>query len=108
MSNSEIHQDTMLCLQAVWAWRLSVYIVTKSTSPVLQFQCRNADKCTQVLKQHEMNNIVNSKRTFVRTLMNMDIIPNDDDLDTYLQDDIIVNAIMDNDVNDNDIQSHSE
>ena len=75
---------------------------------ILQFQRRNSDKCNQVLKQHIMNNTVNSKRAFVRTLMNMDIIPQDEDSDAYLHNDIIVNAIVDNDVNDEDVQSHSE
>ena len=75
---------------------------------ILQFHRRNNDKCTQILKQHITNNTINSKRTFVRTLMNMDIIPHDDDSDAYLHNDIIVNAIMDNDVDDNDINSQSE
>ena len=75
---------------------------------ILQFQRRNTDKCNHVLKQHIINNTVNSKRTFVRTLMKMDILPQDDDSDSYLHDDIIVNAIMDNDINEDDIQSQSE
>ena len=74
----------------------------------MQFQRRNSDKCDHVLKQHVMNNTVNSKRTFVQTLMNMDIIPHDDDLDEYLHNDIIVNAIIDNDVTEDDVQSQSE
>ena len=75
---------------------------------IMQFQRRNSDKCDHVLKQHVMNNTVNSKRTFVRTLMNMDIIPHDDDSDEYLHNDIIVNAIIDNDVTEDDVQSQSE
>ena len=75
---------------------------------IMQFQRRNSDKCDHVLKQHVMNNTVNSKRTFVRTLMNMDIIPQDDDSDAYLHNDIIVNALIDNDVDEDDVQSQSE
>ena len=52
---------------------------------IMQFQRRNSDKCNHVLKRHTMNNTVNSKQTFVRTLMNMESIPQDDASNAYLQ-----------------------
>ena len=75
---------------------------------IIQFQRRNKDKCTHILKQHVHNNTINSKRTFVRALMNMNALPLSDDSDAYLQDDVIVNAIMDNDISDEDFNSQSE
>ena len=75
---------------------------------IIQFQRRNKDKCTQILKHHIHNNTINSKRTFVRALMNMHALPLSDDSDAYLQDDVIVNAVMDNDISDDDFNSQSE
>jgi len=72
------------------------------------FQSKNSTSCESILKQHISNNNVNSKYTFVRTLMNMNVIPQSDDLDDHLQDDIIINTVFDNDVDIDDLHSQSE
>ena len=40
--------------------------------------------------------------------MNMNVIPQSDDLDDHLQDDIIINTVFDNDVDIDDLHSQSE
>ena len=75
---------------------------------ILQFHKKNGDKCEKILTQHIANNTVNAKRTFIRTLINMEVLPHAEDSDAYLSEDIIVNTVMDNDINDGDCNSHSE
>ena len=75
---------------------------------ILQFHRKNGDKCEKILAQHIANNTVNAKRTFIRTLMNMEILPPTEDSDAYLSDDIIVHTIMENDIDDGDCNSQSE
>ena len=75
---------------------------------ILQFHKKNGDKCEKILTQHIANNTVNAKRTFIRTLMNMEVLPHAEDSDAYLSEDIIVYTAMDNDINDGDCNSHSE
>ncbi len=75
---------------------------------IVQFQRRNSDKCNHILKQHITNNTVNSKGTFVQTLMDMNVLPSGDESDTYLTEDIIVHSMMINDIDDDDLNSQSE
>ena len=75
---------------------------------ILQFQKKNGDKCEKILKQHVANNTVNAKRTFIRTLMNMEVLPPGEDSDAYLSDDIIVNIAVNNNINEADCDSQSE
>ena len=75
---------------------------------VIQFKSKYSDKCTAILNQHIRNNTVDSKRTFVRTLQNMEILSIDDDCDEYLDHDIIINTITDNGFHDRDFLSDDE
>lgn len=75
---------------------------------VLQFHTKHGDKCSAILKQHIRNNTVDSKRVFVRMLQNMDVLSIDDDSDTYLEHDIIVNTITDNGIVDDDFVTDEE
>ena len=75
---------------------------------ILHFNSKHSDKCSTILKQHIRNNTVDSKRVFVRTLQNMEILSVDDDSDTYLEHDIIVNTLTDNGYDNTDFQSDNE
>ena len=76
---------------------------------ILQFNSKHGEKCSTILKQHIRNNTADSKRVFVRTLQNMEILSVDDDSDTYLEHDIIINTLTDNGYDDNaDFQSDDE
>ena len=43
-------------------------------------------------------NNISSKQTFVRALQLAHVIPDDDDADAYLDDDLIVNSLTENDI----------
>ena len=75
---------------------------------VMQFKSKYSDKCHTILNQHIRNNTVDSKRTFVKTLQNMEILSIDDDCDAYLEHDIIINTITDNGFVDRDFLSDDE
>ena len=75
---------------------------------ILQFKEKHTDKCSTILKQHIRNNTIESKRIFVRTLQNMEIISTDEDFDTLMHHDFIVNPITDNGFDDTDFQSDME
>ena len=74
---------------------------------ILQFKTKNEDQCNKVLRQHITNNTVTSKRTFVRALQMAQVLPDSEDSDQYLEDDIIVQAFTDNDI-DVDLISTNE
>ena len=63
---------------------------------IINFAKKNGEKCEYLLKQHTQNNSVDSKKTFVRLLQDMNVLPQDDDSNHYMQDDIIINTVMDN------------
>ena len=63
---------------------------------IIQFAKKNGDKCEYLLKQYTQNNSVDSKKTFVRVLQEMNVLPQDGDSDTYMEDEIIINTTMDN------------
>ena len=65
---------------------------------IMQFKSKNEDQCKNVLNQHIANNTISSKRTFVRALQMAEVLPDHDESDTYLEDDIIINAVNDNDI----------
>ena len=65
---------------------------------ILQFKAKNEEQCTKVLKQHITNNTVSSKRTFVRALQMAQVISDTEDSDCYLDDDIVINALHENDI----------
>ena len=75
---------------------------------VLQFKSKYNEKCATILDQHIRNNTIDSKRTFVRTLQNMEILSLDEDCDDHLEHDIIINTITDNGFNDRDFLSDEE
>ena len=75
---------------------------------ILQFNSKHRDKCSAILKQHIQNNTVDSKRVFVRILQNMEVLSLDDDSDTYLEHDFMVNTLTDNGFDNNDFQSDDE
>ena len=74
---------------------------------ILQFKQKNEEQCNKVLRQHTANNTVTSKRTFVQALQMAQVLPDSEDLDHYLEDDIIVQAFTDNDI-DVDLVSTNE
>ena len=63
---------------------------------IINFAKKNGEKCEYILKQHTQNNSIDSKKTFVRVLQEMDVLPQDGDSDTYMDEDIIINTMMDN------------
>lgn len=71
---------------------------------ILHFKSKNEEQCKHVLTQHISNNTISSKRTFVRALQMAQVLPDTEESDTYLEDDIIVHAINDNDINLDDIE----
>ena len=75
---------------------------------VLHFKSKYNDKCATILNQHVRNNTIDSKRTFVQTLQNMEILSMDEDCDAYLEHDIIINTIIDNGFHDRDFISDDE
>ena len=75
---------------------------------IMQFKSKHNEKCDTILRQHIRNNTVESKRIFVRTLQNMNILSQDDDSDTYLENDMIVHTLTDNGIEHNDLQSDEE
>ena len=75
---------------------------------ILQFKSKYSDKCDAILRQHIRTNTVESKRVFVRTLQNMDILSQDDDIDTYLENDIIIHTMTDNGIDHNDLHTDEE
>ncbi len=70
---------------------------------IVQFSKKNTDKCDQILRQHIQNNSVESKKTFVRTLQGMNVLPIDGDSDTYMDDDVIINTVVDNAIQPDDV-----
>ena len=75
---------------------------------VLQFKSKYGDKCDTILRQHIRNNTVDSKRVFVRTLQNMNILSQAEDCDKFLEYDIIVNTMTDNGIDNTDLHSDDE
>ena len=75
---------------------------------IMQFHRKHDDKCDMILRQHIRNNTVDSKRVFVRTLQNMNILSQTDDSDSYLETDMIVNTMTDNGVDHHDFNSDEE
>ena len=75
---------------------------------ILQFKAKHSDKCESILRQHIRSNTVESKRVFVRTLQNMDILSQADDVDTFLENDIIVNTMTDNGIDHDDLHTDEE
>ena len=75
---------------------------------ILQFKSKHNEKCETILRQHIRFNTVESKRVFVRTLQNMDILSQNDDVDTFLESDIIVNTMTDNGIDHKDLHTDEE
>ena len=63
---------------------------------IINFAKKNGDKCEYLLKQYAQTNSVDSKKTFVRLLQEMTVLPPDDESDNYMDEDIIINTVMDN------------
>ena len=74
----------------------------------MQFKSKHNNKCATILRQHIRTNTVDSKRVFVRTLQNMNILSQDDDSDSYLQNDMIVHTLIDSGIDNNNYQSDEE
>ena len=47
-------------------------------------------------KQYTQTNSVDSKKTFVRVLQEMNVLPQDDESNNYMDEDIVINTVMDN------------
>ena len=75
---------------------------------IMQFKQKHGDKCDTILRQHIRNNTVESKRVFIRTLQNMNILAHADDSDTYLENDMIIHTLTDNGIDHDDFQSDEE
>ena len=77
-----------------------------SVLAILQFKSKNEEQCKKVLKHHVNNNTVSSKRTFIRALQMAQVIPDTEDSDGYLDDDLVLHAIQDNDIDMDKISQH--
>ena len=75
---------------------------------IMQFQSKYGEKCDRILKQHIHNNTIDSKRVFVRTLQNMNLLSHTDDCDSYLENDMIVHTLTDNGINHDEFHSDEE
>ena len=75
---------------------------------ILQFKSKFSDKCETILRQHIRANTIESKRVFVRTLQNMEILSQADDADEFLEHDIIVNTMTNNGIDNEDLQTDKE
>ena len=74
----------------------------------MQFKHKYGDKCDTILRQHIRNNTVESKRVFVQTLQNMNILSHADDSDTYLDNELIIHTLTDNGIDNSDFLSDNE
>ena len=63
---------------------------------IINFAKKNGEKCEYILKQHTQNNSIDSKKTFVRVLQEMEVLAQDGNSDTYMDEDIIINTMIDN------------
>ena len=61
-----------------------------------QFIRRNSDKCDYLLKQYIRSNSLDSKKTFVRTLQGINALPDDENSDHYMDEDVIIHTMIDN------------
>ena len=71
---------------------------------ILRFQEKNSQQCDTVLQKHITQNSISSKKTFVRALQQAHVLPDDNDSDQYMDEDIIIQAIIDNDIDVENIQ----
>ena len=76
---------------------------------IWKFRSSNTTQCENILKQHVSNNTVNSKKTFIRVLKNMEVLADKMDSDDYMDNNIIINTLLENDIVDSDIvDGHDE
>ena len=75
---------------------------------IMQFKHSNKQQCDNVLSAHITNNSVESKKSFVRVLQQANVLPDDEDSDVYMEDDIVVNTMTDNAVYDADLNDTTE
>ena len=75
---------------------------------IINFAKKHGDKCEYVLKQYTQNNSVDSKKMFVRVLQEINVLPQENDSDHYMEDDIIINTVMDNIFTPNEATSNNE
>ena len=75
---------------------------------IIDFSKNNQSKCKEILRQHVHNNTVDSKKTFVRTLQSLNVLPDTDDSDQYMEDDAIICTMIDNAVKPDEVQSSEE
>ena len=61
-----------------------------------------------ILRQHIRNNTVDSKRTFVQTLQNMNIFSYTEDSDSYLENDMIINTMTNNGINHDNLHTDED
>ena len=75
---------------------------------IIDFSKQNQTKCKEILRQHIHNNTVDSKKTFVRTLQSLDVLPQDDNSDYYMEDDAIICTLIDNAIKPDEVISSEE
>ena len=66
---------------------------------VVQFQSNNKTQCETILQKHISQNSVSSKKTFVRALQQAQVLSEAEDSDDLMDDDLIINALQDNNIN---------
>ena len=72
---------------------------------IITFSKKNTEKCEHILRQHIQNNSVDYKKTFVRTLQGIDVLPMDGNSDDYMEEDIVIHTTIDNAIHPTDIVS---
>ena len=75
---------------------------------IIDFSKNNQSKCKEILRQHVHDNTIDSKKTFVRTLQSLHVLPDTDDSDQYMEDDAIICTMIDNAVKPDEVQSSEE
>ena len=82
-------------VSAIWTYCHTLSVTPKGSCHY-QFCQKEFEKCEYLPKQYTQNNYVESKKTFVRVLQDMNVLPQDNDSNHYMQDNIIISTVMDN------------
>ena len=75
---------------------------------ILLFKSKNEKQCETVLQKYIAQNSVSSKKTFVRALQQAQVLPDADDSDDLMDDDLIVHSFHDNEINLEAIDTNME
>lgn len=73
-----------------------------------QYQSSNKSQCETILRKHISQNSVSSKKTFVRALQQAQVLPEAEDSDDLMDNELVVNVLQDNDIQLEDADHTSE